>query len=213
MSMFELLKTVLRKPPKAGEADGALVQWAHSRLLSHMALTGGAFALGGRLMDRPFRAECAESSHAYIPGVALLARSELDLPTPITVILLNRSLMRWLLAQRDTAPGTDASVVDLIQQFTALREVGWDGPLAAFWARYAVLANDPDVARHWVDADTESALMAWPEPIGGQTPMLFVLARGKCSMRMQVAGQSAVILHALDLFEHLCARALQILDR
>lgn len=211
--MFELLKTVLRKPPKAGEADSALVQWAHSRLLSHMALTGGAFALGGRLMDRPFRAERAESSHAYIPGLALLARSELGLPTPVTVILLNRSLMRWLLVQRDSVGDADASVVDLIQQFTALREVGWDGPLAAFWARYAVLANDPDVARHWADADTVSALMAWPAPINEQTPMLFVLTRGKCSMRMQVEGQSAVTLHALDLFEYLCGRALQILDR
>lgn len=211
--MFDLLKTVLKRPPKAGEADDALVQWAHSRLLSHMGLTDGAFALGGRLLDRPFRAEYAVSSRRYIPGLALLARCELGLSSAVTVVLMNRSLVRWLQVQAVAPNVPDTSVAELLQGVAGLFEAGWDGPVAAFWARYAVLTNAPDVARHWVDADTVSALMAWPEEVTPETPMLFVLARGKCTMRMQGGGQSATSLHALDFFEHLCGRALQILDR
>ncbi len=211
--MFDLLKTVLKRPPKAGTGDDALVQWAHSRLLSHMAQADGAFAMGGRLLDRPFRAKCAVSARAYIQGMELLARAELGLSAAVTVILMNRSLKRWLEARAGVLNASHPAVAELLHVLAVLPEAGWNGPPAEFWARYAVLTNAPDVARHWVDADTVSALMEWPGEVTAETPVLFVLTRGKCTMRMQGGGPGAVTLHALALFEHLCGRALQILDR
>jgi hypothetical protein len=58
---FDLFKTVLRKPAKSDETDDVPVQWAHSRVLGCVALTQGTFAFGGRLLDRPFWTECAET--------------------------------------------------------------------------------------------------------------------------------------------------------
>jgi hypothetical protein len=160
-----LLKTVLRKPAKSDEADDAPVQWALSRVLGCVALMQGTFAIGGRLLDRLFRTEYAETSHAYISQLILLARADLGLSAPVKVVLLNRSLMRRLQAQAGVLGATDTSVIDMLHRLVVLLDVGWHAPAAAFWACYAVPSDEPEIARHWVDTDTVNTLTTWPESV------------------------------------------------
>jgi hypothetical protein len=221
--MFDLLKNALNRPPKAGSLDDSLVQWANERLLSHMGMVGGAYALGGRLLDRPFRAECLASSRPYIAGMELMAKSDLGLTSAVNVILMNRALKRQFESQAqahyadvtDTLKTTAKALPEEVRWLSLYRDAGWDGPPPAFWARYAVLTDTPEVAKHWVDGDTVDQLKDWPMEVGPETPVLFMLSRGKTYLRLQggSSGQAAVAVHALDLFEHLSGRALQILDR
>lgn len=214
--MFERLKNAFGHPASTPRDDGALSQWAHERLLSHLPLLGGGFAMGGRLLDRPFRAESVSSSRAYIQGVELMAKADLGLTTEVNVILMNRALKRSLEAQ--AAEGLQIKenpVPEEVRWLSLYRDAGWAGPDERFWARYAVLTDAPEVARQWLDAESLEWLMGWPEPVQPETPLMFMLTRGKTYLRLQVdkPGDSAAALHALDIFEHLSGRALQLLER
>ena len=118
----------------------------------------------------------------------------------------------------DTLQTTAKALPEEVRWLTLYRDAGWDGPAPAFWARYAVLTDTPEVARHWVDGDTVDMLMQWPLEVSPETPVLLMLTRGKNYLRMQggqgsPGGQAGVAVHGLDVFEHLSGRALQILDR
>jgi hypothetical protein len=221
--MFERLKTAFSSRVAAGDADEGLAQWAHERLLNHMPLLGGAYAIGGRLLDRPFRAECIASSRAYIQGMELMAKADLGLTPEVSVIVMNRALKRRLevLANELYAEVTDAlqttarALPEEVRWLSMYRDAGWPGPDDAFWGRYAVLTDAPDMARQWLDDESIGMLMDWPAEPGGDAPRLFMLTRGKTYLRMQAGppGDSTPALHALDIFEHLSGRALQLLDR
>lgn len=221
--MFERLKNAFGARPVVGPADESLAQWAHERLLSHMPLLGGAFAMGGRLLDRPFRAECIASSRAYIQGMELMAKADLGLTPEVTVIVMNRALKRSLEAHANElyAEVTDAlqttakTLPEEVRWLSMYRDAGWPGPVDAFWGRYAVLTDDPETARHWLDKDSIDMLMNWPGEPGWDAPRLFMLTRGKTYLRMQAGppGDSTVALHALDIFEHLSGSALRLLER
>lgn len=221
--MFERLKNAFSARAASGAADEGLAQWAHERLLSHMPLLGGAYALGGRLLDRPFRAECIATSRVYIQGMELMAKADLGLTPEVSVIVMNRSLKRSLeaLAHELCTEVTDAlqtntkALPEEVRWLSMYRDAGWPGPDDAFWGRYAVLTDAPETARQWLDTDSIDMLMNWPVESEGDAPRLFMLARGKTYLRMQVGqpGDSTSALHALDIFEHLSGRALQLLDR
>lgn len=221
--MFERLKNAFFARPVADAADEGIAQWAHERLLSHMPLLGGAYAMGGRLLDRPFRAECIASSRAYVQGLELMAKADLGLTHEVTVIVMNRALKRNLeaLANELYADVTDElqtsakALPEEVRWLSMYRDAGWPGPDDGFWSRYAVLTDAPDTARHWLDKDSIAMLMNWPTEPGWDAPRVFMLTRGKTYLRMQVGppGDSAPALHALDIFEHLSGSALQLLER
>ena len=221
--MFERLKNTFSTRAAASAADDGLAQWAHGRLLNHMSLLGGAYALGGRLHDRPFRAECIATSRAYMQGLELMAKADLGLTPEVTVIVMNRSLKRSLealandlyAAVTDAVQTTAKAVPEEVRWLAMYRDAGWPGPDDAFWGRYAVLTDTPETARQWLDAASIGMLMDWPAEPGWDAPRLFMLARGKTYLRMQVGqpGDSTSALHALDIFEHLSGRALRLLER
>lgn len=221
--MFERLKSAFSARATPGDGDDGLAQWAHARLLSHMPLLGGAYALGGRLLDRPFRAECIATSRVYMQGMELMAKADLGLSPEVNVIVMNRALKRSLEALANPAhelaaqgaQATTRSVPEEVRWLSLYHEAGWPGPDDAFWGRYAVLTDAPETARQWLDADCIGWLMDWPGEPGWDAPRLFVLTRGKTYLRMQAgqAADNASALHALDIFEHLSGRALQLLDR
>lgn len=221
--MFERLKSAFSARAASSDADDGLAQWAHERLLSHTPLREGAYALGGRLLDRPFRAECIASSRAYIQGMELMAKADLGLTPEVSMIVMNRSLKRRLelMANELYAEVTDAlqttakALPEEVRWLSMYRDAGWPGPDDAFWGRYAVLTDAPETARQWLDADSIQMLMDWPTEPGWDAPRLFILARGKTYLRMQVdqPGDNTSALHALDIFEHLSGRALHLLER
>lgn len=221
--MFERLKTAFSVRSVSGDADEGPIQWAHERLLSHKPLHGGAYALEGRLLDRPFRAECIASSKPYIQGLELMAKADLGLTPEVTVIVMNRALKRRLDAQAnalyaevtDTLQTTAKALPEELRWLSVYRDAGWPGPDDAFWGRHAVLTDSPETARQWLDTDSIDRLMNWPAEPDQDAPRLFLLTRGKTYLRMQAGlpGDSTSALHALDLFEHLSGRALQLHGR
>jgi hypothetical protein len=158
--MFERLKSAFFARPPVAAADEALAQWARERLLNHMALLGGAYALGGRLHDRPFRAECIATSRAYMQGMELMAKADLGLSPDVTVIVMNRALKRSFEAMAnelyaeatETSRTTRKALPEEVRWLSMFRDAGWPGPDGDFWGRYAVLTDSPETARHWLDA-------------------------------------------------------------
>jgi len=217
--MFDRLKKALAGRTADPARDDALAQWAADRLLSHLPMLGGTYALGGRLLDRAFRAECTTSHRDYIQGMELLAKADLGLSHEMHVVLMNRALKRTLEARAKAGdgevPGGGRAAPEEVRWVGLFRDAGWPGPPDDFWARYAVLTDAPELALRWLDSASIEMLMDWPAEVSPDTPVMFMLMRGKAYLRLQVdrPEDRSAALHALDLFEHLCGRALQLFGR
>lgn len=217
--MFDRLKNALSGRAADPLRDDALARWAADRLLSHLPMLGGTYALGGRLLDRPFRAECTTPHRDYIRGMGLLGKADLDLSPEMHVVLMNRALKRTLEARAKAGEGPrhggGRSVPEEVRWVGLFRDAGWPGPPDAFWARYAVLTDAPELALRWLDGASIEMLMDWPAEVSPETPVMFMLMHGKAYLRLQVdrPQDRSAALHALDLFEHLCGRALQLFGR
>jgi hypothetical protein len=220
--MFDRLKNALAHPPSPPViGDDAVVAWAAERLLRHRALPGGAYSLSGRLHDKAFRAECTPSTRSYIVGLELMAKTDLGLPPAGSVIVMNRALKRTLEAQANGlfAKATQSlqtraeDMPEEIRWLTLYRDAGWAGPDERFWSRYAVLTDVPELAERWLDATALGLLQerAAEDPVT-DSPLLLMLTRGKAYMRAQVTASTGSA-EALDLFEHLCGRALALAPR
>lgn len=221
--MFERLKNALGARSSTGEVDETVAQWAGDRLMSHMALMGGGFALGGRLHDRPFRAESIASSRWYIQGLELMGKADLDVTSEVNIIVMNRDLKRRFEAKANALYAevteglktTTKSVPEEVRWLSLYRDAGWEGPEDTFWARFAVLTDAPDTAKQWLDEQSIAQLMDCPPEWPVDTPMILMITRGKAYLRLQVGKEngSAIAVHALDIFEHLSGRALLLLGR
>lgn len=218
--MFDRLKKAFQANPAAPLADEFLTPWASGRMLSCHALAEGGWVLEGRVLDRPFKAGCAASSRSYIRGMELMARFELGLLHDVHVVVMNRELKRTLENQSvalftqvtESVQTTDKPLPEELGWVSMHRDAGWPGPPPAFWARYAVLTSMPESARQWLDAEAVERLLQMPEPVREDTPLLLALTRGKTYVRMQIdaPGDRSTAVYALDLFEHLSARALAL---
>jgi hypothetical protein len=219
--MFDRLKNALvPKPDAAMAGEDALVAWAAERLLRHRPMLGGAYTLSGRLHDKAFRAECTLSKRDYIQGLELMAKTDLELPPAGTVIIMNRVLKRALDAQANglfnkATESLQTQAQDMpeeVRWLSLYRDVGWSGPDERFWAAYAVLTDVPDLAERWLDATALGLLKErLSDGASDDTPLLVMLTRGKAYMRAQVSPTSGSA-DALDLYEHLCGRALALRD-
>ena len=153
----------------------------------------------------------------------LMARADLGLKQEGNVVVMNRRLKEALEAQSralysqytDDLQTMAGVVPDEVRWLAMYRDAGWTGPDKAFWARYAVLTDSPEIARRWIDSETEQRLMDWPDPVSDETPVMLMLQRGKTYMRMQVdrKGDTSTALHALGLFDQASQRALEMAPR
>lgn len=221
--MFERLKNALSARRASVPDDEGLHHWAMERMLAHVPRKHGGYAIAGQWMDRPFRAECAPSTRSYIEGFEFKAKAELALTHEVHLILMNRALKRTFEAQAnslyenvtDGLKTTAKQLPEEVRWLSMYRDAGWPGPDDSFWARYAVLTDAPEIARHCLDAQTTELLMDWPEGVNALTPMMFMLVRGNAYVRMQVdhPADSDAVLHALDVLEQFSARAVKQLER
>jgi hypothetical protein len=221
-SMFERLKNALARLQWSPARSAPLAQWAREHGLDFTPLLGGAYTMWGRWRDEPVRVECTASSKPFIKGMELMARADLGLAAPGSVVLMNRPL-KHLLEQRatdlysqytDTLQTTAQTVPEEIRWLAMYRDAGWTGLDRRFWARYAVLTDAPDTARQWIDADGTGdglrRLMDWPsDTVSPDTPLILMLMRGKAYMRLQIdqTRDTAAAVHALDLFRHFSEQA------
>lgn len=221
--MFERLRHALSRPSARSATDDPVARWASARFLSHHATAVHQFEVSGQLHERAFRAECTASSRPYIVGLELRARVDLNLPPAGHVILMSRPLLRALEAQADALydHATDhvktrqQQVPEELRWLSLFRDARWSGPTERFWQRYAVLGDAPELARRWLDDEAQDFLLTGDSEAAAQVPVLVALMRGKCYLRLQVNphAQGADALLALELLDHLSARALHLAAR
>lgn len=219
--MFERLGKALGSLRASGDPSTPLAQWATSHGLAFKSLFGGAYAMVGQWQGRGVRVECGAPSRSYVQGMELMARADLGLTIPGSVVLMNRPLKRVL---EEQATALYASYTDDLQTSAAMlpeeirwlamyRDAGWAGPDDSFWERYAVLTDSTETARAWIDADAVQRLMQWPgDAVSPDTPLLLMLMRGKTYLRLQIdrTRDTATAVHALDLFRHLAEQASEV---
>ncbi len=191
--------------------------------MSFHPMMGGAYALSGRWQGRAVRIQCLAPSRPFIQGMELMARADLGLKQEGNVVVMNRRLKDLLEAQSralyskytDDLQTMAGVVPEEVRWLSMYRDAGWAGPDRRFWGQYAVLTDTPDLARRWIDSETEHNLLAWSDSVMAEAPMIFMLQRGKTYMRMQVdrSGDTATALHAFGLFERASQRALEMAAR
>jgi hypothetical protein len=219
-TMLPRLKNVLNPSAWLRARSAPLANWAQDHALSFNPMMGGAYSLAGRWRDRPVRIQCLEASRPFIQGMELMARADLGLKPQGNVVVMNRRLKEVLEAQSlalysqytDELQTMAGVVPEEVRWLAMYRDAGWAGPDRSFWGRYAVLTDAPEMARRWIDSETEQRLMDWPKWVTEETPMMLMLQRGKTYMRMQIdrSGDTAIALHALGLFDRASQRALEM---
>lgn len=222
IDLYHRLRDFLPRSPAASRDIDVVSRWASARFLGFRRLAAHQFELHGLLHDRSWRVECKPSAKPYITGLELRARIDLALPPGGHVVLLSRTLLQQLESQASAL--YDHAVADLQTQAKAMpeelrllqyREVRWLGAPESFWQRYAVLSDAPGLARRWLDAEAQGILLVGDSPAAAQVPLLVMLTRGKCYLRLQVNphARDSDSLLALDLLEQLSGRALALAAR
>ena len=220
--MFERLKNALARLQWSTARSAPLAQWADQHGLGFRPLIGGAYALSGHWHGQAVRLECMAPSRPFIQGMELMARADLGLSVPGSVVLMNRSL-KLMLEQRaselysqytDALQTTAQTLPDEIRWLAMYRDAGWTGPDRQFWARYAVLTDMPETAKQWIDEEGVQRLMRWPaNAVNPDTPLMLMLMKGKAYMRLQIdqTRDTATALHAFELFHHFSEQARGVL--
>lgn len=221
--MFERIKNTLRRQTTAVSLDEPVARWATGRVINHKRLAPAQFELDGLLLDQPFRATCSASTRPYINGLEMRARLDLGLPPSGHVIFMSRVVRQSLEKQANelyaTAVGSVQTSAQLLSEelrwLSMFRQGMWTGPHPPFWERYAVLTDEPELARRWLDDDATEHLLADTSPARPSVPLLMMLMRGTCYLRLQVSPhlQGADAVLALGLLERLGARAMQLAGR
>lgn len=226
--MFERIKKAFSKAPRQDAEDmlgdpsqhgaGPVSEWASSRGFDFSNSGGsGALALEGRVHGRRWRMELGRPSREFIRGEELRGRAELGMDEHTAVLVLNRTL-KDALEKRAYSIYTDQlqttvepKLPEEMRWLAIYDEVGWDGLPAAFWERYAVLADRRESARAWIDPALASMVMDWPPPARPtEAPFMLMLMRGKCYLRMEYQPATmATLQHAALIFTSACESALR----
>ena len=222
--MFERIKKALSRDakrradhPASQLAHGPVSEWAASRGMSFSNVPlSRDMAMQGKVGGRSWRMELGKPSRDYILGDELRARAELGVSDEVAAMIINRPL-KDALERRAYSMITDTlqttaspNLPEEMRWLAMYDEVGWEGVSDAFWQRYAVLADKRENAMAWVDSALVDTLLNWPSPAPGpQVPLLVVLLRGKCYLRMQfMPPKTATLEHAATVFTSACESAL-----
>ena len=195
---------------------GPVSEWASAHGLTFTQGTGSAAAMQGKIGGRPWRMEIGRPSRNYIVGEELRARADLGLTEDVAAMVMNRPLKDALEKKAysmitDTLQTTaDPNLPEEMRWLAMYDEVGWEGPPAGFWQRYAVLADKREHALAWVDDSLAKLLMGWaPGGPSAEIPFVLVLMRGKCYLRMEyVPPDTGTLQHASDIFTCACEAAM-----
>lgn len=224
--MFKRLKTVFGAVTHAPEdvaPDNDIWRWALEQGFDYTqpaASRGEAFTLTRKSGALASKLELGPSSRDFIRGLELRGRAELGPFGDVSVVVMNRAL-KDALEKIAYAQYTDTlqTVVDQVMTeelrwLAMYPEFGWDGPDADFWERYAVMADTREHAVKWLTPELADLLLDWPPPSpSAQVPLMLMLLRGKCFLRMEYspAGLST-LAHASSLLACASASALDNLS-
>ena len=209
--------TAVADPAAAAPADGPVSQWAATRGLSFTADGAGGVTLDGQVQGRRWRLERGKPTRDYVIGQELRARAELALHEDLAAMVMNRALKEALESKAfeestDQLRTTiDGSLPQEVRWLAMFDEFVWEGPPAAFWERYAVVADRRETALGWIDAALAQKLLDWPQPgPSAEVPFTLLLLRGKAYLRMEYRPADVPTLqHAALVFTSACESALR----
>lgn len=198
------------------DADGPMSQWAATRGLVVAPDHGGALAFQGRVCGRKWRLERGRPTRDYIAGEELRARAQLQLDEEVAAMVMNRPLGETLQRkayERSVADLRTTLETDLpheVRWLAMYDETVWASLPQAFWRRYSVHTDRPDLAASWLGGALAELLLRWPEPRpSDQVPFMLLLMRGKAYLRMEYRPADLPTLqHAVSIFTTACESAL-----
>ncbi|HEY1228806.1 MAG TPA: hypothetical protein VGF26_15955, partial [Ramlibacter sp.] len=220
--MFERIKKAFHREVKErsdstlAQVHGPVSEWAATRGMTFSGGVGSSMTMQGKVGGRSWRMELGRPTRDYIRGEELRARAELGVNDEVGAMVINRPLKEALERRAysmitDTLQTTaDPRLPEEMRWLAMYDEIGWEGPPADFWSRYAVLADTREHALAWVDDQIVRQLTSWPDPSPtAQVPFMIVLLRGKCYLRMQyMPPEMATLDHATDVFVSACESGL-----
>jgi hypothetical protein len=144
--------------PPSQMAAGAISEWASTRGFGFSTTaSSGTLGLEGKVRGKRWRMELGRPTRSFILGEELRGRAELGIEEDAAVLVLNRTLKEALekkAFEMYTDPVqtiADRNLPEEMRWLAMYDEVGWDGLPAAFWTRYAVLADRRENAVAWID--------------------------------------------------------------
>lgn len=218
--MLEPLLNLMLPGRRARTLHAPLVAWGEAHGLMFSGGKDALCSLTGEWGGRPVRIDIQAAGRSYMEGLELSARCDLGIDPLASVVVMNRALKRsierwgdYLYSQLTNSVQTMADTLpEEVRWLATFRDSGWPAHDEAFWARYAVLTDAPDVARQMIDDSTAAALMRWPDDaVQADTPLMLMRLRGKMQLRLQLnrPRHAASEIAALDLFARLCQRVAQ----
>lgn len=197
--MFEQLRKAfgLNNHPKASSqgvaTPGQLALWAGAQRWD-FAFEGepDRFVLQGRVVEHPWRLESGAPTRDYIQGTELRVRAELALSPDAHVMVINRALKEELEGRvygaiTDSLQTTvNQSLPQEMRWLSIYEELRWPQMPASFLRAFAVVGEDLDTARHWVNAALVSQLMRDQQQVPpGQVPLVLMVSDASMALRMQ----------------------------
>ncbi len=197
--MFEQLRKAfgLNNHPKASSqgvaTPGQLALWAGAQRWD-FAFEGepDRFALQGQVVEHPWRLESGAPTRDYIQGTELRVRAELALSPDAHVMVISRALKEELEGRvygaiTDSLQTTvNQSLPQEMRWLSIYEELRWPQMPASFLRAFAVVGEDLDTARHWVNAALVSQLMRDQQQVPpGQVPLVLMVSDASMALRMQ----------------------------
>jgi len=169
------------------------------------------------VLGRRWRLERGKPTRDYVVGQELRARADLALHQDVAAMVMNRALKEALESKAfeqstdQVRTGIDGSLPQEVRWLAMFDEFVWEGPPAAFWERYAVVAEQRDTALGWIDPVLVQHLLDWPAPAPSpQAPFTLLLLRGRAYLRMEYRPANLPTLqHAALVFTSACEAALR----
>jgi len=198
-------------------ADAPVSEWASTHGMSFAADGAGGARLEGEVQGRRWRLERGKPTRDYVVGQELRARADLALHQDVAAMVMNRALKEALESKTfeqstdQVRTGIDGSLPQEVRWLAMFDEFVWEGPPAAFWERYAVVAEQRDTALGWIDPVLVQHLLDWPAPAPSpQAPFTLLLLRGRAYLRMEYRPANLPTLqHAALVFTSACEAALR----
>jgi len=175
------------------------------------------FVVDGRLEGRPWRLEWGPPQRSYITGHELRLRMELGLPQTLQMLLLSRPLMEALESTafdrytEHMQTQIDQSTPEEMRWLAMFSKVALGGP-RELKGRFAAVAASPTTGAAWIDGLLAERLAeAARGALAGEPPFVLMTLRGRCYLRLQLAGPDLAAIEAMvGLFETAAAQAVRV---
>jgi hypothetical protein len=178
---------------------------------------GDGFVIDGNFSAQAWRLEWGPSQRAYIEGNELRFRMELQLPSSLQMLVLNRALLESLERESfERYTEVNQTQVDV----STSEEMRWVAMFApsdlmgqrALRPHFAALSSPPSHVEAWLKGDLAAALLLVSASVlPAETPCVLMTLRGRAYLRMALAEPKVSTLDAMSkVFGTACTEALRV---